>query len=245
MVSRGDSSAEAVRLALESAELEKGAAVREPFVAVAEFASIEEGLRAGCGAPFLVPECREFGLDAAGFRALLAGEQDDLFGYHYFSDTEYELRYVAPLMGLRRFEEGTLDFVIVDSPVREPARVLPAVLRGRAPDDEEGRQYACCFVLTGAGRVTPFHADPEFGGGYMHLLAGEKLWWLVDPADAPTEALVDRSIATVLTQDERKLWGKVQVALLRAGGFLYFPPLWSHRVRTLERSYGLGGYVTP
>lgn len=237
------SSGEAVRLALESAEL--GGAATDAFVAVAEFASIEEGLRAGAGAPFLVPECREFGLDAAGFRALLAGEQDDLFGYHYFSDTEYELRYVAPLMGLRRFEEGTLDFVIVDSPVQEPGRVLPAVLRGRVPDDEEGREYACCFVLTGAGRVTPFHTDPEFGGGYMHLLAGEKLWWLVDPADAPTEALVDRPMARVLTQDGGRLWGRVQVALLRAGGFLYFPPLWSHRVRTTAPAYGLGGYITP
>lgn len=240
-----DSAAAAVRLALESAELAGRADAVGAFVPVAEFATIEEGLRVGSGRPFLVPECREFGLDAAGFRGLLAREEAALFGYHYFRDTEYETRYEAPLTALRRLEEDTLDFVIVDSPVREPASVLPAVLQRRAPTDEEGREYACCFVLTGPGRTTPFHADPEFGGGFMHLLAGEKLWWLVDPADAPTEALVDRSMHAVLTQDDRRLWGKVQVGLLRGGGFLYFPPLWSHRVRTFVRSYGLGGYVTP
>lgn len=219
------------------------AADRPAVVAVDEFSTIEAGLLAtGGAAPFLVPECREFGLDAAGFRALLARETADLFGYDYYRDTEYETRYVSPLAALQRLEEGALDLAIVDSPISRPDAVLPAVLR-RRPPDEEGREYACCYVLTCAGRVTPFHTDPEFGGGFMHLVGGEKLWWYVDPADAPVEALVDRSMTQVLTQDERRLWGKVRFARLRAGGFVYTPPGWAHRVRTVAPAFGVGGYI--
>jgi hypothetical protein len=214
-------------------------------VAVAEFGTIEEGLLATGGqAPFLVPDCREFAVDEAGFRGLLAREQAELFGYDYYRDTEYATRYVAPLAALERLAAGTLDFVIVDAPISGAEEVLPAALR-RRPPDEEGQQYACCYVLTGAGRVTPFHADPAFGGGYMHLVDGEKFWWFVDPADAPTAALVDRTVTRVLTQDDFHLWGKVRVAHLRAGGFVYTPPGWSHRVCTYAPSYGLGGYITP
>lgn len=213
-------------------------------VPVAEFATIAEGLRATGGtAPFLVPDCREFALDAAGFRALLAGETAELFGYDYFKDTEYELRYVAPLAALRRLEEGALDIVVVDAPISRAEAVLPAVLRERGPEDEDGRQYACCYVLTCAGRVTPFHTDPEYGGGFMYLVGGEKVWWYVDPADAPLDRLVDRSMTQVLVQDDLRLWGKVRVAQLRAGGFIYTPPGWAHRVRTLEPSFGVGGYI--
>ena len=49
-------------------------------------------------------------------------------------------------------------------------------------------------------------------------------------------------MASVLTQDDFRLWGKVQVAHLRGGGCVYFPPSWFHRVFTYEPSHGVGGY---
>lgn len=214
-----------------------------PVVPVAEFSSVAEAMRATGGrVPFLVPACGDFGLDAERFEALLAREPNPLFGYVYTSETAYDIREIAPQEALTRLRDGTLDLAIVDSPVSDPADVFPASLRGAALDDE-GKEYECCFVLTRAPGVTAFHADPEFGGGYMHLIEGEKYWWFVDPADAALDELLDRPMARVLTQDGFRLWGKVQVAHLRGGGCVYFPPSWLHRVFTYRPSFGIGGYI--
>jgi len=216
-----------------------------PVVPVAEFPSIAAGLRETRGlVPFLVRRCDDFGVDARRFEELLAGEREPLFGYVYSSETDYEIHEIAALEALRRYRDGTLPIGIVDSPVASPADVLPASLQ-HGPLPEDGQQYACCYVLCRAPSVTGFHTDPEFGGGYMHLLEGEKFWWFVDPADASVEQLVERPMARVLTQDDYRLWGKVRVAHLRAGGFLYFPSSWPHRVLTYEPSCGLGGYIVP
>lgn len=216
-----------------------------PIIPVAEFPSIEVGLReTGGRTPFLVPDCRDLAIDAARFHALLAREPRPLFGYVEITETEDEVRTIAPLEAARRLRDGTLDFSIIDAPIHEPGDLLPAALKLH-PLPDERREYACCYVLTRAPNITSFHSDPDFGGGYMHLVEGEKFWWFVDPNDASLDALTGRPMARVLTQNDFRLWGKVQVAHLRGGGCVYFPPSWFHRVLTYEPSYGVGGYIAP
>ncbi|MEO7327546.1 MAG: hypothetical protein ABI193_03135, partial [Minicystis sp.] len=216
-----------------------------PVVPVVEFPSLEAGLReTGGRVPFLVPQCREINIDATRFHALLEREPQPLFGHVEITETKDETLYIEPLEAARRLRDNTLDLAILDSPIHAPGDLFPDALRSLLrPLPEEQREYECCYAMTRAQQVTSFHADPDFGGGYLHLVEGEKFWWFVDPADASLDALLNRTIARVLTQDRFRLWGKVQVAHLRGGGCVYFPPSWIHRIFTYKASYGVSGYL--
>jgi uncharacterized protein len=213
--------------------------------AVRDFGSVAEALReTGGRAPFRVLDCRDFDVDARGFDELLSREREPLLAWSWSRDTEAEMvkRYVAPAAAAQGLRDGSLDVTIVDAPVRAPGLALPEALRPW-PLGEEGRQFELCYVLTAPGWVTPFHADPAYGGGWVHLIGGEKLWWMVDPAAAPLDALVDRHVAQALEQDDFHLWGKIHMAHQPPGSLVYFPPSWAHRVLTYERAFGFGGYL--
>jgi hypothetical protein len=227
-------------------------ALTPPVVPVAEFASLEEGLaKTGGSVPFLVPRCSDFAIDAARFAALLARETELLHGHARLADGSYEDRSAKPSEAFARFRAGTLGMLVSDSPISNAEDVFPDFLRRRQLRGE-GDYYARCWVLGSAPSITDFHVDPDFGGGFMHLVEGEKFWWFIDPADAPIETLESSlpfakagggSIADLLTRDDFRLWGKIRVAHHKAGGCVYFPPNWSHRVFTYRDAFGVGGYA--
>ena len=107
------------------------------------------------------------------------------------------------------------------------------------------------YILTGKG-LTNFHMDPSYGGGWMYLYEGVKVWWFMEPPDV---SMCSYDINPPVSKEQMELFQtasytellssgyKMWVGVLQSGDFIYFPQGWIHRVLTHQKSKGCGGYV--
>jgi hypothetical protein len=84
----------------------------------------------------------------------------------------------------------------------------------------------------------------------MYIWQGEKYWEFLNPIHAPrlfdpaTKWLEDRTPDEMVEAvgGTSKLFVKAEA---KKCDFVYFPPAWMHRVRTDQKTMGLGGYIRP
>jgi len=113
------------------------------------------------------------------------------------------------------------------------------------------------LVLSKTYSYTGLHQDSpvglgmgQSGGGWMYLAEGRKIWHFIDFEytnmlfDTQKKCLHDLPISEMITMDDYELWGKVYQVCAEKGSFVYFPPGTNHRVTTLAKSIGYGGYVS-
>jgi hypothetical protein len=166
-----------------------------------------------------------------------------------------------------------LEVVIFDSALQ--MFKLPSALKGFHSITEREKSEADYVslhqspVLARKGHVSSWHMDPiVIGGGWMYILKGEKEWRFHDPYmslfyynttdndfslnDMTTLEFINlmsempaEDLATIKALYPDFRFTPVQTATAREGDFVYFPPGWLHRVETIEKTFGVAGYVRP
>ena len=114
------------------------------------------------------------------------------------------------------------------------------------------------FMLSRKNAFTRFHTDPfdpQFGGGFQYLCQGQKLWTLMHlteptafdtlyPSNSSEKILRDDiAMDELLTTNTYALWGKAWQGIIEGGDFIFIPIGIAHTVNSLEKSFGLVGYV--
>lgn len=156
--------------------------------------------------------------------------------------------YAAPRDVLDRWERDCLDINVVDCESVD-TELVPHALADSAVDRARGK--ATSYVVTNRNSRTPLHVDPKWGGGWMLLYTGEKIWWILLEEDLvhlaslghSLEALEALSFTELVHVADGYLWGRIYVGTCESRDFIYFPEGSAHTVRTYQRAFGLGGYV--
>ena len=145
---------------------------------------------------------------------------------------------------LARYRKRNLAFNIVDSECSDPSPLLT-----QWPRDMLKVPPSVSWILTLAPARTYFHCDPPYGDCFMYLCEGHKVWLFITPGDIAEierrhgfETVNRLPLSELLALDGGFLRGRIWIGEIRRGDFVYFPQDWAHYVRTLEDSFGYGGY---
>ena len=136
--------------------------------------------------------------------AFLAERPDKMWGYTDINKIQYE--YLPPGVLLSNWIKGELTHILVDTECSHP-ELFPETLREQTS-----------YTLTKAGHTTEFHIDPDFGGGWMYLSQGVKLWWFIAPDDwlylqekgITLADLAGKGFTELVCLCECYLWGKLK-----------------------------------
>lgn len=195
--------------------------------------------------PFVVRNFSGLSRDRQLFERELAREPE-IWGYNAspMDNSEVDAITLPGADVLARYRNRKLDFNIVDSECSDPAPLLT-----QWPDKALKVPPSVSWILTLAPARTYFHCDPPYGDCFMYLCEGHKVWLFIAPEDiAEIErrhgfATVNRlALPELLDLDGGFLRGRILIGEIRGGDFIYFPQDWAHYVRTLEDSFGYGGY---
>lgn len=169
----------------------------------------------------------------------------------YSSSLTWDFAELSARDVLEKWQSGTLAENIVDAPVDAQESVMPKEMQIYLKE-KLGEKYthALCWIFTVAPKVTHFHTDPIYAGGWMKLLEGEKIWWLVAPKDYhylverghSVESMAKLEFSEMLELENGYLQDKIYSDIIRAGDLLWFPIYTLHKVITTKSSYGFGGY---
>lgn len=200
--------------------------------------------------PFIVHQTDILACDQSQFQTLIDHQKELIYGYS--SSTTWEWNDLTAEQVYRDWRNKSLAINIVDSPLDCKEGILPEEWQSYAKQ-KLGEQYSLglCWVFTNAPKVTHFHTDPKFAGGFMRLLQGEKIWWMVAPKDFEylvtkghtVQSLAKLNLVDMLQLEDNYLFGKIFVDTIRGGDLLWFPINTLHKVLTTEDSLGFGGYL--
>ncbi len=217
-----------------------------------EAASVEAGL-ADRSSPFLVRGCAHAFPSAEQTKAALLRETE-LTGYDEDSDDPDGWKHRTPSHLLELWSRDELDINIFDSRSSDPA-LTPAVIaanqRTRDTPESWGTGHLGCYLVTNRNTRTKLHVDPAYGAGWMFLHEGQKVWWIILAEDVArleaqgfsVERLAALSFTELVHVCDSYLWGRVQVGVVGARDFIFFPEGAAHAVTTYEKAFGVSGYV--
>ncbi|XWV25754.1 putative histone demethylase [Tupanvirus soda lake] len=171
--------------------------------------------------------------------------------YGYTSSITWEQDEKDPVNVWRNYCNNKLNFNIVDSPVDDKT-ILPNEWNIYVHNKlDNNYDFALTWIMTNAPKVTHFHTDPDYAGGFMKLLEGEKIWWCILPEDYQYLLSKNHTISSIaklnmyelLQLEDGYLFGKIYVTTITDGDFIWFPINTPHKVITTKHSYGYGGYL--
>jgi len=201
--------------------------------------------------PFILHQTQFLNCDPTLYSELVAKQQKPVFGYSSSISWDWAEHDVTSIH--HDWLRNKLALNIVDSPLDAKELLLSAEWQAFAKVrlTEANYHYALCWVFTNAPKLTHWHTDPPFAGGYMKLLEGEKIWWCVAPTDFAylesrghsVETLSKLTLVEMLQLEDSYLWGRIYVDTLRGGDLLWFPVNTLHKVLTTQHSLGFGGYL--
>lgn len=196
--------------------------------------------------PFIYRNFPWLPADPRLFEALLCREKE-VYGYNRSpvdNSPEWGDQTFSGAAVWRQFLDRNLKINIVDSECSEKGPLLEGWRSGIL-----GVPWSVGWVLTLAPKRTYFHVDPPCGDCFLYLCKGRKIWLFIPPAAlAEVESrhgfeIVNRlPLPELLLLDDAFLWGKMLIGEIGDGDFIFFPENWPHYVRTLEHSFGYGGY---
>ena len=199
--------------------------------------------------PFIVKNFKLLTDDTEKFKNLIINQKAPIFGYYQDIDRvidEYPAKDI-----FEQFISNQLKLNIVDSPV-ENKSILPQEWKTYIDNKlGENNDYSLTWILTNSPKITHFHTDPHFGGGFMKLIEGEKIWWCVNPVDFKfltdqghtVDELSKMNVNEIIRLDHNYLFGKLYVGKIADGDLIWFPINCLHKVITTKSSYGFGGYL--
>lgn len=200
--------------------------------------------------PFIVNQTNILQCSDSQFRVLLSKQKQLVYGYS--SSTTWEWSDLSVQQVFSDWLDRTLAINIVDSPLDAKEDILSQEWQTYVKQ-KLGAQYelSLCWVFTNAPKVTHWHTDPKFAGGFMRLLKGQKIWWMVAPEDYEyletrghtVQSLSKMNISEMLQLEDNYLFGKLYVDTISGGDFLWFPINTLHKVLTTKDSLGFGGYL--
>ena len=238
--------------------VKRAIAVRE----APRYHSITEGFTYGPTLPFLVPYSKEFAhLTDAKLFQLMKKSNASVYGYDKKGGCHANFK-LSKLIDTHLDPKKKLGVSIVDSPValtRLPREFTQHHRKSRVDRSLSTIALGQTPVLTDSGSYTYLHFDPvQFGGGWMYIAEGKKIWNFLDPRwipeiydrkeDKPSDINPKSFLEWVSAQPRRvKLFQEAPLltTVAEAGSFTYFPPGWLHQVWTPMRATGIGGYLRP
>lgn len=200
--------------------------------------------------PFIIrdAELLDIRLTDSSYRDLLASQTTPLTAIDCYNMT---FQSIEALDAYRQLQDDALEANFIDTPV-DTLEPLGEKWVGHVTGAiERHRKLALCFIMTRSGKITPFHLDPPYGGGWMQLVRGHKTWWIIDAPDLKhlrsrgydVERLNSLSLDQLLEIEDGYLRNRLRVGDIRDRDFIWFPPDALHRVETVKPSCGLGGYL--
>ncbi len=184
-------------------------------------------------------------------------KEKEIYGYGYVNETDYIDVNAGVLNEWQNLAPGkSMSVKLLDCWCTND-QLTPAVILDNAtyPGKNENK-YHLNYILTGCG-LTKFHMDPGYGGGWMYLYSGQKLWWFIDPKSCKSYSggamgydknpeISKEELEYLKTADLVDLFTQgytVYTCLAGKDDFIVFPQGWLHRVYTYEKSIGCGGYL--
>jgi len=181
-------------------------------------------------------------------------KETEIYGYGYENETDYVNTGAEILDEWNK--NDVMKIKLLDCWCTNES-LTPNVIKQNAtyPGKNESK-YMLNYILTGVG-LTKFHMDPGYGGGWMYLYSGQKLWWFINPYKCKTTdgakkdynqnpTIGNNELDFLKTADLADLVKKgytVYAVLANAGDMIVFPQGWLHRVQTYQKSIGCGGYI--
>lgn len=199
--------------------------------------------------PFIIRETNLLECSPERFEDLAREQQTLLKAYSSSLSWDFAQLRVADVIASWR--KNNLNENIVDAPIDAQEMLMPLPMQTYLKEKlKDNYHYALCWIFTTAPKVTHFHTDPTYAGGYMKLLEGEKIWWLVAPDDYQylverghtVESLAQLEFSEIIALENGYLVGRIYADILRKGDLLWFPINTLHKVITTKSSFGFGGY---
>lgn len=199
--------------------------------------------------PFVVRNMHLLDFTEENFRDMINAQESGVYGYS--SSIKWTLINDNINNVWNDFYKNKLSVNIVDSPIDN--KQILCEEWNEYVKEKLGEHYnlSICWVFTNAFKITYFHTDPNYAGGFMKLLYGKKIWWCINKNDMKYLEDKGHTINTIAKMDmyellqleESYLWGKITVGMINNNDFLWFPVKCAHRVMTLNSSFGIGGYL--
>ena len=170
-----------------------------------------------------------------------------------FSLRRRQLATVA--MALRSKQSYVLsDVVLSVLPDIEPLAFGPAMFQSyslldRSNETDDDQDHSGFQMIVGArGSYTSPHFDFFGMDGYLHLVEGEKLWWIAPPeSEVAFRKLFEREGTNVgvtkAKKDRTRRLAAIQAVAIhqRPGDLVFVPGGWVHCVKNLTSTVGFGG----
>ncbi len=199
--------------------------------------------------PFILDKTDFLSCDQEQYQKLIDNQSSGIYGYKSSISWSY-LEEPAHKVWTDYLSKS-LTHNVVDSPIDDKS-FLPEIWN-KYVENKLGDWYklSLCWVMTNSPKVTHFHTDPEYAGGYMKLLAGEKIWWCIAPLDYhylcnkgySVKSLAKLQIHELMQLENNYLFGKIYTGVVRDEDLLWFPVNTLHKVITTKDSYEFGGYL--
>lgn len=168
-----------------------------------------------------------------------------MFAYNKNYEEVYDLR-VSSL--INDWKADNLEYRILDSPLHVIDLPSDLVSMQFVKEGITDLTLAQTLILSSPNSYTSLHMDsPKQGGGWMYLVEGQKDWYFMKPTAAALQSLIEPDAPHLIDISYELAYQRAGTVFHEAnaikGDFLYFPPGWLHRVRTHDRSVGIGGYL--
>lgn len=199
--------------------------------------------------PLIVKNSSLLNCSQSQFQKLIEEQKSPIWGY-YTSSTWNTDDYFGKQIW-KDYTNNSLKVNIVDSPVDDRSMLPDEWTKYIMPKLGAKSHYALTWILTNMPKVTHFHTDPEYAGGFMKLLEGEKIWWCIAPNDYAylkskghsVDTLAELNIYDILRIENNYMFGKLYVGKINENDIIWFPINCMHKVITTKHSFGFGGYL--
>lgn len=199
--------------------------------------------------PFILPKTEFLSHNLEEYQRLVNGQKTDIYGYQ--SSISWDYLEEPAIKVWNDYLSKNLKHNVVDAPIDDKS-ILPNDWNEYVKN-KLGNAYklSLTWVMTNSPKITHFHTDPEYAGGYMKLISGEKIWWCVAPVDFiylcskghSVTSMAKLQMHELMQLENNYLFGKIYVDIITDGDLLWFPVNTLHKVITIKDSYGFGGYL--
>ncbi len=198
--------------------------------------------------PFIVRNFHLINLDWVQFSNSL-NQEPEVFGY--YETTKWDTIYSNGNEVLDLFLKEELKMNIVDAPVTVNNFLSPEWSKYADQKLGENSNYSATYILTNKNKLTLYHTDPPYAGGYMYLKEGYKTWYCINPDDwnhiqshsISRDDLINLSDDDIERLSNNYLTNKICKNYLSSNDFIWFPIDTLHKVTTEKNSWGIGGYL--
>jgi hypothetical protein len=198
--------------------------------------------------PFIVRDFNLMDISWEKFKVCLS-QEPEIFGYD--ETVNWDAKYNNGIVVLNSFLKNELKMNVVDSPITKENFLSSEWTSYAKSKLKEHYNFSSTYILTNKNKLTLYHTDPPYAGGYMYLKEGYKTWYCINPEDWNylQSQNISRDEIIKMTDEEIEklsnnyLVNKISKNYLSSNDFIWFPIDTLHKVTTEQKSWGIGGYL--